>query len=535
MQVRQFTRSRGLSVVLVVAAILAMLSAFQNCSSLDSPSASGSSGSLSSYLTQVSVSDVTVTPGQTANLTIVLDQALPATITASYKTYDDSAVAGVHYQSVENALGIPAGQQSFQISVNTLATAGADFSGKRFRVEVSFDGQVAPPASAFVSFSTVGVGALTNIQRSSNVGLLATGQYHTCATKNDALYCWGYNAQGQLGSGNSANRATPGLVASMESGVSSVAAGRLFTCAIKQGALFCWGHNANYQLGDGTNGNSTFPKAVFDMGAGVTAVSAGYAHACAIKNGALYCWGENTYAQSGHNNGNTQQVPLLVQNFTSGVTAVAAGTNHTCAIKNGGLYCWGYNAQGQLGIGNTTTSAARNPASGLTPITGFENGVIAVSATGYTTCATKANGALYCWGLNGNAQLGLGNTANTSAPNLINGFDLGVQHLISGTLSTCAIKSTGLHCWGYNGYGQLGTGTNTSLNAPPAMAVNATLNTGESFVHVGNGGHADTGNGQAHTCARTNQNRIFCWGYNGYGQVGDNTTASKTLPTLVGL
>ncbi len=516
-------------------AAFALMSAFQNCSSLDSPTSSGGGGNFSSYAAGVAVSDVSVSPGQVANVVVVLDKALANSVLVSYKTFDDSAGAGVHYQAVDSSIDLAPGQTNFQIAINTLATAGTDFAGKRFRVQVTFAGNVAPESSAYVSFTSGGMGALANIQRSSNVGLLSAGQFHTCATKNDALYCWGYNAQGQLGVGNAANRSTPGLVASMDSGVSAVAAGRLFTCAIKQGALYCWGHNGNYQLGDGTMGNATFPKMVFDMGSGVQAVSAGYSHACAIKSGGLYCWGDNTYAQTGHNNGTTQQVPLAVQNFTTGVTAVAAGTHHTCAVRNGGLYCWGFNQYGELGIGNTVTSNARNPVSGLTPITGFESGVIAVSATGYTTCATKGNGALYCWGYNGNGQLGLGNTANSSAPNLINGFDMGVQHIVSATLNTCAIKTSGLHCWGYNGYGQLGNNTSVQLTAPSANPISVTLNTGESFVHVAGGGHADTGNGQSHSCARTNQNRVFCWGYNGYSQVGDNTAANKLIPTLVGL
>ncbi len=527
---KRFLASMG-----AVVAIFTMVVVFQNCSSLDSPGSSGG-GNFSSYEANVSIADVAIAPGQVANVLVVLDQPLANSVTVSFRTLDDTAIAGTHYQTTDSTIELPAGQTTFQFAITTLVSA-ADFNNKRFRVQVSFAGNVAPTVTSYVSF-TAGNSGLTFSQRSSNSGLLSAGQFHSCAIKNDALSCWGRNTEGQLGQGNNTNRTFPGTVASMETGVSAVSAGRLHTCAIKSGALYCWGFNSGYQLGDGTATNSTFARAVFDMGSGVQAVSAGYDHTCAIKNGALYCWGTNNMAQVGHNNGANQQVPLLVPNFTTGVTAVAAGYQHTCAIKNGGLYCWGLNSQGQLALGNTTNDPNRNPANPavtIAPITGFETGVLAVSATSHTTCASKGAGALYCWGYNASGQLGLGNATNTSAPNLINGFDLGVSHFSSAVSHTCAIKTTGLHCWGYNGNGQLGNNTAVSSTAPAATPVSVTLNAGESFVHVVSGGHGDTVNRQSHTCGRTNQNRVFCWGYNGFGEVGDNTVVQKLVPTLIGL
>ncbi len=513
---------------------VALVSVFQNCVGLNSPGTNGSSSS-AGYSTQISAPDVNVAPGQVAVVNVTLSKALSMPVTVTYTTLDDSAVAGIHYQTMAGTIDLPAGQMTFSLPVTTLFGSGSDFNNKRFKFDIAFAGTVAPRTILYITFSAAAGPSVTSFQKSSNSGLLAVGQIHSCAVKTGALYCWGYNGEGALGSGNATNRSIPTLVAGMDSGVEAVSAGRRHTCAIKNGALSCWGINTSFELGDGTATNSTFPKAVFDMGAGVQAVSAGYDHTCAIKSGALYCWGNNPYGNVGHNNGD-QQVPYRVPGFETGVTAVAAALQRTCAIKNSALYCWGYNGNGELGLGTTVTDNNRNPtAMTLSPVLGFETTAFSIASNDRSSCAVKMNGSLYCWGWNNWGQLGIGTTVASAAPNLINGFDSGVGHSMSTVSHSCAIKASGLHCWGYNGYGQLGQNNTTQITAPPGSPVVVTLQLGEAFVHVAGGGHNDTVNAQSHSCARTNLNRVFCWGYNGYGQIGDNTTAQKIVPVLVGL
>jgi alpha-tubulin suppressor-like RCC1 family protein len=82
---------------------------------------------------------------------------------------------------------------------------------------------------------------------------VAAGVWHTCALKGGQVYCWGRNNYGQLGDGTTTQRTTPTLVANGamgNSGVTAVAAGFYHTCAIKSGALYCWGRNAEGQLGN---------------------------------------------------------------------------------------------------------------------------------------------------------------------------------------------------------------------------------------------------------------------------------------------
>jgi alpha-tubulin suppressor-like RCC1 family protein len=76
---------------------------------------------------------------------------------------------------------------------------------------------------------------------------LDTNTFHTCAvTRNDVLFCWGRNAEGQLGLGDLVPRPEPTLVTS---GVTEVSSGRFATCALSGGEVRCAGDNGDGQLG----------------------------------------------------------------------------------------------------------------------------------------------------------------------------------------------------------------------------------------------------------------------------------------------
>ena len=184
---------------------------------------------------------------------------------------------------------------------------------------------------------------------------VSAGENHNCAAVDGALYCWGGNTVGQLGDGTTTSRAeigmpigTPGRP--MFGGVTSVAAGSNFTCAIDGVALFCWGNNAQGQLGDGTTTPRRVPTAVSAPTAtDPVQVVVGRSHACArIRRGAVACWGNNSVGQLGNGTTMSRGSGDLTTDF--GVAAsLGSGTQHVVARRSDGqVWGWGDNLARQL-------------------------------------------------------------------------------------------------------------------------------------------------------------------------------------------
>ena len=103
---------------------------------------------------------------------------------------------------------------------------------------------------------------------------------------------------------------------------------------------------------------------------------------------------------------------------------VDAGGLHTCAIRqNDTLWCWGYNDSGQIGVGdlvNRTTPTQTGCQPGQ-PAEACINNWQSISLGTFHSCAIRKGGELWCWGGNGNAQLGVGTTGtNERTPLRVN-------------------------------------------------------------------------------------------------------------------
>ena len=250
----------------------------------------------------------------------------------------------------------------------------------------------------------------------TGVSKLATFRYHNCAVKLDgSAWCWGNNATGQLGDGTTTTRNTPVAVSGMASGAAQMTAGGTHSCAVKtDGSAWCWGSNANGQLGNGTTTSSTTPVAVSTMASAVTMISAGFAHTCAVKtDGSAWCWGSNVSGQLGDGTTISSTTPMAVISMASGVTQLVAGYNHVCVRKSGAVWCWGWNFNGQLGDGTNTQRTSP------VAVLGFDFGVTQIAAGGSQSCAIRTNGSAWCWGSNSNGQLGDGSLTNRTLPVMV--------------------------------------------------------------------------------------------------------------------
>jgi alpha-tubulin suppressor-like RCC1 family protein len=183
---------------------------------------------------------------------------------------------------------------------------------------------------------------------------------------------------------------------------------------------------------------------------------------------------------------------------------------------------------GQLGDGTTTD---RNRPT-LISFNFFQNGetIQSVSAGGSHSIAITTNGQVYTWGRNGSGQLGDGTTTDRNRPSLISFNSLQdwekIQSVSAGASHNFAMTTNGrVYTWGANWYGQLGDGTTTNLSLPTLIGFNS-LQDGETIQSVSGGDY--------HSIAMTTNGRVYTWGANWYGQLGDGTLNNvKFSPLLV--
>ena len=102
------------------------------------------------------------------------------------------------------------------------------------------------------------------------------------------------------------------------------------------------------------------------------------------------------------------------------------------------------------------------------------------------------------------------NNKNKPVEFKIEGNSSPIKQIICGEYHTFAIcENNKIYCWGYNSYGQLGLGDNDNRNKPVEFKIKGNSSPIKQIIC---GGH--------HTFAICENNKIYCWGKNDYGQLG---------------
>lgn len=346
---------------------------------------------------------------------------------------------------------------------------------------------------------------------------VAAGLDHTCAAAVDGrLYCWGRGEANQLGRSVSSTLVPLLVQDSLRFGI--VSSGHEHTCAVASGgAVYCWGQGARGELGNGSTDAAPSPSRISSSTPFVD-IAAGGDHTCGLTlDGRVHCWGWNAFGQLGIGADFGTATPLPIVGEEVRFSRVAAGSRHTCALTPlGEVYCWGANDYGQLGTGDTMTSRVPALVAGALPF-------LDVTVGGRHACALAQDGRAFCWGDGRAGQLGTGALESSARPLPVAGGRT-YRSITAGTEHTCAIASDGAAwCWGHDNYGRLGAGdTGAPLrHAEPVRVV------GENTFRGLTAGHL-------HTCGTTEARKIFCWGFGGFGQLGNGGLANhaEAFPIL---
>ncbi len=396
---------------------------------------------------------------------------------------------------------------------------------------------------------------------------IATGASRTCVLwENGKVKCWGENATGALGLGdtlrrgdkpNSMGSELPFVDLGDNSKVVSIGSGGQHTCALlDSGKVKCWGLNSNGQLGIGkvlTWGweLSEMGGAVPDVPLGkgrVIALTVGKNHNCALfEEGRIKCWGGNNEGQLGLGDAIDrgtrlekmgEALPFVNLGTHARAVSVTAGNDHSCALFDSGkVKCWGGNQNGQLGLGDTVNRGVRLDEMGdALPFVDLGKGVKVTKITSGPgqTRVLLANGTVKNWGFNRSGILGLGDRVNRGdQPNTMGDFlmpvDLGpnvkVVDIGGGNSFVCALLSTAeMKCWGANVFGELGLGDGEVRGAEAKeMGLNLPIvNHGLPIKNI-----ISEGSSAFHQCALLNNDGLRCWGQNTYGSLGLGDTRSR--------
>lgn len=438
------------------------------------------------------------------------------------------------------------------VSLMLMALSALSFVG------CSDDAATPPPAATKIKFSQISTGGAQSYGDQQPGG-------HTCAIDTDgALWCWGSNDFGQLGDGTYVSSHKPIQVGTDSDWLAVDAKGN-HTCGIRgtdgKGTLWCWGQNTKLCFSDYCSGDQNFGDpgllglgSAFDDVRSVPTVTQvgtnkdwaqvglGMSHSCGIRdNGTdqtLWCWGANSNGAvpvGSSGSGDFENEPRREDgNFTdwSFVAGSAVGyeSNMTVAIRNNDeVWASGYGGYGLTGGSSMAVSTLPGTDWKKVEVSGNES-----------WCGIKTGGTLYCAGYNIHGAAGQGSFADVGAAAQV-GTSTKWTDIAVGRQSSCGVSDGKLYCWGRDHFGELGLGKDPSSHTACVDQASAhgytvegkqwdckspvIVDSAKTWVSVDSG--------RSHSCALTDEGDAYCWGFNAWGQTGQEGPEGVWEPALV--
>lgn len=307
------------------------------------------------------------------------------------------------------------------------------------------------------------------------------------------------------------------MILAVACAMTMAAVGLAVPAAASTPGLYGFGNNTYGELGNGTTTASHLPVAALGLPGTVSQVAAGYgASAALLANGTVWTWGNNVNGQLGYSTTTgyvttPRQVPGLF-----GITQIVMvwpGDGYALG-SDGTVWAWGDNSDGQLGNGGTTSATIPARVPGLDRVT-------QVAAANGHVLVRRSDGTVAGWGENYYGELGDGTTLTRLTP--VQAQVLTGITSIATSYASYAVRSDGtLFSWGSNGTGLLGNGSTGGYTTTPAPlslpgVTQVATSDNATLALVGSTG------------------RVYAWGGNSCGELGDGTTAARSAPELIGL
>ncbi|MFV0485186.1 MAG: IPT/TIG domain-containing protein [Candidatus Saccharimonadales bacterium] len=376
---------------------------------------------------------------------------------------------------------------------------------------------------------------------------LAAGTGHNLALSSKGkIYAWGSNVSGQLGNGTNDSSSTPVEVdmSGVMKGKDIVAIETRYNNSFaldSDGKLYGWGNNVNGILGNGSTDHTNLPVAVDTSGVlngkKIVQVASSQNHTIVLDDeGQIYAWGSNNAGRMGPG-AIYSTVPVKIQqtgNLLEGkeIILVEAGYWHSYAVdSNSNIYAWGWNDNGQLGDGVTGAGGSYAPVQVVN--TGVLSGksIVQISAGKDFTMVLDTDGRTYGWGYNAAGQIGNGEGGTgvkTSVPVATDNSgvlkNISLTQISAGWYHTMALGSDNqIYLWGYDYYGQMGDDEIRAHQYYPTTPDTTGVLKDKTFIQVESGIY--------HSMALDYEGKVYAWGYNYAGQIADGTTTDAYLPT----
>jgi alpha-tubulin suppressor-like RCC1 family protein len=361
-------------------------------------------------------------------------------------------------------------------------------------------------------------------------------------TSDGALFAWGSNSIGELGLGDQVNRLVPTRVAGSLMGrmVSAVALSGTNGYAITtDNQLHCWGRHVGIEMVAATEGpiDRTRPNLAvmepFESETLVEVASGTEIGAVRTASGRIFTWGLRLNGRLGrpHLTGVAGPVgPVSLEDLGGDVTVTSLASGRaerfSAVLADGRLVHWGN--CGIVGDGGVywRESPVILPVSALPANEGWS----LLAASGRMSVGVSSGGKVYSWGA--------GNLGHREPIEIVpepqrvcdeGGLDdEEVTAVAVGSLHTVVLTRDGnLYTWGTGSSGQLGDGVfhQSTQNRPRKVLTEGTPIAETTIIQIAAG--------KAHTMALSADGRLFAWGQNSSGQLGDGSSIDRNLPTAV--